>query len=682
LRNGRAWASPRHPARRQDWYLLAYGHDYKAALRDAARIFGAQPLPPRFTLGYWWSRYWAYTDREIEELVNNFNTMKVPIDVMVVDMDWHLEGWTGYTWDKRYFPDPDDFLRWLKSQDLKITLNLHPASGVGKHEEQFKKMAAELGIDPDSVERIRFDCTDPKYMDAYFKHLHQPHEDAGVDFWWIDWQQGSKSKIEGLDPLPWLNILHWQDIENRRKSLRPLILSRFGGIGAGRYPLGFSGDTDSLWETLAFQPYFTSTASNILFGYWTHDIGGHAPGCAIPSELYTRWVQFGVYSPIIRTHTTKNPEAERRIWAYPPPYSEIMMNAIRHRYEMVPYTYTENRKCYDTAISLCRPMYYDNPESDAAYKAQSQYMFGDEMLVAPVIAPVDAADEMAEVKVWLPEGTWFDTAVGLIDKGGHIIKRRYNIYEVPVFVRSGAIIPGQQAPLRLRPGCYRDLMVTVYPGVRGSYTLYEDDGVSRDYGRGGFAEIPLSHEEVKGVRRITIGKARGAYNGFEPKRSLEIRLAASIPPVSVKANGKRLKWAYRLGRSGWAYDGDNATTIIRVPVFDITKGLTVEVARDASVPASAALGLKGLASRLRATKEYSAAHILERVIVEAAQTGNRISRKPSAFLGEVRKLGSIMNQLPAALRLTPKTGQIPLKKVETAISIINTTVNEFKHVLI
>lgn len=677
----RLWAASRHEVKRQDLYLLAYGHDYKGALRDAAMIFGAQPLPPRYTLGYWWSRYWAYTDKEVEELVASFNMLKVPIDVMVVDMDWHLEGWTGYTWDKRYFPDPADFLKWLKSQDLKITLNLHPARGVGKHEEQFERMADELGIDPNEVERIEFDCTSPAYMDAYFKHLHRPHEDAGVDFWWMDWQQGQKTKIEGLDPLPWLNILHWHDIENRDTSKRPLILSRFGGIGAGRYPLGFSGDTLSKWGTLAFQPQFTCTASNILFGYWTHDIGGHAPGCALEPQLFTRWVQYGIFSPIIRTHTTKNPEAERRLWAFPPPYSEIMMNAIRQRYEMVPYIYTENRKCHDTAISLCRPMYYDYPEVEDAYKATGQYMFGEEMLVAPVVAPMDAADEMAEVKVWLPKGEWFDTATGMLDKGGAWLRRRYHIHEAPAFVGPGAVIPGQKAPLRLTEGSYRDLVVTIYPGKSGEYVLYEDDGVSQDYMKGGFARIALSHKDFKGGKRIVIGGAKGRYKGFARRRSLEIRLPGAVPPSAVKAGGKPLAWAYRLGRSGWAYDGDNATTIIRVPRFDITKGLVVDVAPDASARSNEALGLKGLISRLRMIKEYTAAHKLERLIVDAAQTGNRISRAPGCFKAEMLKLRAIMKRLPEAMRRAPKTGQIPLKKVDTAVNIIKTTVREFKGVL-
>jgi alpha-glucosidase len=272
-----AWAAPRNKAKRCDLYFLAYGRDYRRALRDAAMIFGRQPLPPLFTLGYWWSRYWAYTDREFEQLVESFDKMKIPIDVLVVDMDWHLEGWTGYTWDRRYFPDPVDFLKRMKSRGLKITLNLHPAQGVGRHEEQFARMTRALGLHPARTKHIPFDCADPKYMRAYFAHLHHPHEKNGVDFWWLDWQQGRESRIEGLDPLPWLNRLHWEDMERRSRSARPLIFSRFGGIGSGRYPIGFSGDTYSIWESLQYQPYFTATASNALYGYWSHDIGGHAP---------------------------------------------------------------------------------------------------------------------------------------------------------------------------------------------------------------------------------------------------------------------------------------------------------------------------------------------------------------------------------------------------------------------
>jgi len=654
--HGRPWVKKRPGGRRQDLYLFAYGNDYKSALGESACIFGRQPLPPRYALGYWWSRYWAYTDKELEGLVEEFEQKQLPIDVMVIDMDWHLEGWTGYTWDRRYFPDPKEFLAWAKQKNLKVTLNLHPADGVGKHEEQFTKMARAMGMNPEKCDHVEFDCTAPRFMDAYFKILHHPMENEGVDFWWMDWQQGTKTKMPGLDALPWLNYLHWEDMKARDKSMRPLIFSRFGGIGAGRYPIGFSGDTYSIWDSLAFQPYFTATASNVLFGYWSHDIGGHMPG-AIEPELYMRWIQYGVYSPILRTHTTRNDQAERRFWEYPNPYSTIMMDAIRKRYEMTPYIYTENRKCYDTGISLCRPMYYDYPEEKEAYKATNQYMFGDSLLVAPVIRPVDEDDGMAMTDVWLPKGKWLDTAMGIADKGNRKFSRWYTLSETPVFVRPGAIIPGQKISQRLETGSYRDLAVTVYPGADGAYDLYEDDGISQDYMNKSFSLIPIRYSEQKTKNKITISPAKSSFDGFLKQRSLEIRIPFSVPPLEIKAGGKGLKWSYRLGDKGWTYDGDTATTIIRINKLDVTRGLVVEIIPHKTFPPKMLMGLKGLLARLECVRHIitvaaqgASAHPRERLAVEAAQTGNRISRNPGTALSELKRLREILARLPGEFR--------------------------------
>ncbi len=652
------WVEPRPVGEYRDWYLLVHGHDYPAALADAADVFGRQPLPPRFAFGYWWSRYWAYTDRELEELVRQFDSHDVPLDVMVIDMDWHLEGWTGYTWDRRYFPQPNEFLCWLKSRDLKITLNLQPADGVGKHEEQFYAMAQALGLNPRKIDRVPFDITDPHYLQAYFDILHHPLEEAGVDFWWMDWQQGQTTAMHGLDTLPWINHLHWRDMVRnlQRKGKRPLIFSRFGGYGAGRYCVGFSGDTYSVWDSLQFQPYFTATAGNVLYGYWSHDIGGHQPG-AIEPELYTRWIQFGIYSPILRTHTTKNPTAERRAWAYPDPYGEVMMAAIRRRYEMVPYLYTEARRCYDTAVSLCRPMYYAYPEAQEAYAARDQYLFGEELLVAPVLTPVDPADDMATVSIWLPEGRWFDTARGCFEEGGQMVRRRYLISEVPVFVRPGAIVPGQRPSHRLREGAYRDLVVTAYPGGNGAYRLYEDDGVSRDYQGRGFSWIPCAQRETATRREITVGKAEGTYRGFKSKRSLEVRLPGAPPPKAVRVGNVKLQWAYRLEDAGWTYDGQTATVIIRLPQIDLTQGVTITVEKDATAPAELAHGLAGLLARLEVVSYYNTLatswlilHPQERQGIDAAQTGNRISHDPGSFTAEVVRLHKLLAALPKMLK--------------------------------
>ena len=192
--------------------------------------------------------------------------------------------------------------------------------------------------------------------------------------------------MPGVSPTWWLNYVHFTD--QQREGKRPLLFHRWGGLGNHRYQIGFSGDTISVWDSLAFQPWFTATAANVGYAYWSHDIGGHMPG-AVDPELYTRWVQFGAFSPILRTHTTKNPESERRIWAYPEPYSSILRSAFQLRYALQPYIYTEARRTYDTGVAFFRPLYYDWPEADAAYTSKGEYIFGDQMLAAPVTAPAD-----------------------------------------------------------------------------------------------------------------------------------------------------------------------------------------------------------------------------------------------------------------------------------------------------
>jgi len=647
------WVKERPEGKKQDLYFMAYGHDYKQALEDGAEVFGRQPIPPRYALGYWWSRYWAYTDQEIEELVDCFDAMKVPIDVMVVDMDWHLEGWTGYTWDKRYFPDPDEFLSELKRRNMKITLNLHPADGVGKLESQFEDMAKALGQDKDKIDKVEFNITDPKYMDNYFKILHHPEEKRGVDFWWMDWQQGESTAMKGLDTLPWINHLHWQDMEKNpeRGNKRPLIFSRFGGIGAGRYCVGFSGDTHSNWGSLAFQPHFTATASNVLYGYWSHDIGGHIPG-EIEPELYTRWMQYGTYSPILRTHTSKNPLAERRVWEYPSPYNKVMMDTIRKRYEMVPYIYSENRKAFDSGVSLCRPMYYDYPECKEAYKAKSQYMFGDHMLVAPVTEKLNEDDEMVEVSVWLPEGKWFDTALGAIEEGGKLISKKYLIDEVPVFVRPGTVIPGQTDTHRLDDKSIKNLLFTIYSGDKGTYNLYEDDGITTSYQDGNYAEITLSHNIENGVRKITIDEVKGEYEGFESIKNIEIRVAGEAPPKSVQLAGKNLEYSFRKEAETWSYNGATAETVIYLNEQDISAGLKIDIEQNSECDSSLAYGLKGLMNRMKKINYYNTIattfHIIhekERLGVEIAQAGNRISRNPEIFADEVKAAKAALKEM-------------------------------------
>ncbi|MEI2640626.1 MAG: TIM-barrel domain-containing protein [Microthrixaceae bacterium] len=433
---GRSWPTAREPGERIDIYLFAYGDSHVEALQAASRLFGPQPLPPRFTFGYWYSRYYPYTDAELLSVTDELDHFGIPADVLVIDMDWHRLGWTGYSWDKDLFPDPTATLQAVHDRGLKVCLNLHPADGVGSHEDAFEAMCDAMGLDPGETDRIPFDITDPNFVDAYLRLLHHPEEDRGVDFWWMDWQQGMDTQLSGLDPLAWLNHIHWDDASRRRPTRRPLIFSRWDGLGAGRHPIGFSGDTYATWESLGFQPGFTATAANVLYGYWSHDIGGHIGSTPDP-EMYARWLQFGAHSPMLRTHGTLDPLAERKVWEFPNPYRAIMIDTIRRRYELIPYIYGECRRGLDDGRSLVRPMYHEHPESECAYDLPGQYYFGADMIVAPVVEPI-GEDSMGAVSVWLPEGEWFDTAHGgtlsIKSPSGESFKRRYLLSETPAFV--------------------------------------------------------------------------------------------------------------------------------------------------------------------------------------------------------------------------------------------------------
>ncbi len=401
------WVMERPAGDRLDWYFFGYGHDYKKALGDFVVVAGRIPLPPRFAFGTWWSRYWAYSDQELDELVRGFHENDTPLDVFVIDMDWHPTyrqnwfsqekdqsghtlGWSGYSWNRLLFPDPDAFLKNLHDDGLKVTLNLHPASGVQPFEDAYPAMAHAMGIDPATKKYVPFDITDKKFARNYFDILHHPLERQGVDFWWLDWQQEANTRTAGVNPTWWLNYTHFTDQAMEGK--RPLLFHRWGGLGNHRYQIGFSGDTISVWESLAFQPGFTAQAANVGYAYWSHDIGGHMPGAVAP-ELYLRWLQFGMLSPILRTHTTKNPDSERRIWAYPEPYAGLMRDVFRERYAIQPYIYTEARRTYDTGVAFLRPLYYDWPEAPEAYTHGGEYVFGENVLAAPVVQAADQIND-------------------------------------------------------------------------------------------------------------------------------------------------------------------------------------------------------------------------------------------------------------------------------------------------
>lgn len=684
------WVISRHKAARQDWYFFGHGHDYRQALKDFTLVAGKIPMPPRFAFGTWWSRYWAYTDAELKELVEEFESHDVPLDVLVVDMDWHITfgtkwsdkkfdqsghtlGWTGYTWNKAYFPDPEGFLHWCKEHGLKTTLNLHPAGGVQPHEEHYAEMARAMGIDPSTQKYVPFNITDKKFAENYLKILHYPLERQGIDFFWLDWQQEQTTAVEGLNPTWWLNYVHTSDMERRGK--RPLIFHRWGGLGNHRYQIGFSGDTISVWESLAFQPYFTATAANVGYGYWSHDIGGHMPGEVSP-ELYARWIQFGTFSPILRTHTTKNPNAERRIWAYPADYFQAMRDAFLLRYAMIPYLYTSAREAYDTGISICRPLYYDYPEAEEAYGARNEYMFGDLLLVAPITSAGSAETGLAQESVWLPEGKWVEWYTGTLLKGPGNFDRSFALDEIPVYVKAGAVIPMQPKMQHSGEKPIDPLILTIFPQEEGSEKLYADEGDSLGYKKNECAWTEIRHfQQPDGKLKIEISPAQGSYPGMPNARSYQIRLVGSWPPSRVWCNGRTIAFARDGTSPGWTYDGNKITPIITTPRFDVRRGVEVLVEFPKELTARMDL-LDGFAAK-RARLEWAMNQINSQwpgqwspdALVELVQTGTRLAIDPGSAGGELEKFQS---GIPAVINAIGNIGLKPdvLKKIQDGLKSV------------
>lgn len=523
-----------------DGYLFAYGHDYEGAVKALYMLSGKQPLLPRWALGNWWSRYYRYTDDEYLKLMDRFADEGLPFSVAVIDMDWHVvdgeevdesgkTGWTGYTWNKELFPDPEGFLKKLHERKLMVTLNDHPADGVQAYEELYPAMADFLEHATDSKAPIHFDITDPNFLAAFLEVLHRPLEKQGVDFWWVDWQQGEHSRIPGIDPLWVLNHFHF--IDNKLHFKRPLTFSRYAGPGSHRYPVGFSGDSIVTWASLAFQPEFTATASNIGYGWWSHDIGGHMGGVK-DDELTARWVQLGCFSPISRLHSSNSQWTRKEPWTYGPAAANVMTEALRFRHRLMPYLYTMNARSAMEGTPLVRPMYWAYPERDEAYSVPNQYLFGSELIVIPITAPQDPKLRLAKTKGWLPPGKYVDIFTGAKYDGNRALWISRRLEDYPVFAKEGSIIPLDAQSVPGNGGeIAKDIEVLVVVGADGEFELLEDDGTKGTANDVKWAKTLIKYTQATGTLTIESNTPR-----IVPKRAWTVTFLGMNTPHEVKVS--------------------------------------------------------------------------------------------------------------------------------------------------
>jgi alpha-glucosidase len=400
------------------------------------------------------------------------------------------------------------------------------------------------------------------------------------------------------------------------------------------------------------------------FGYWSHDIGGHMNGPVEP-ELYTRWVQFGAFSPVLRTHTTKNPEAERRIWAYPPAYADAMRDAFLLRSALIPYLYTASRRTYDSGVPFLRPLYWDYPESDEAYSVKDEYLFGDELLVAPVVTPRRAETGLATRVVWLPPGTWIEWFSGRSLQGPASVPRSFGLDEIPVYVKAGSIIPMQRPVSRAgdHPAA-TPLVLSVFPMGHSTAGLYEDQGDSIAYQSGEGAWTTVRSSRDGEARVIRVEPVQGSYPGMPASRAIEVRLRGTLPPARVQVDGhpvaavtpaererQRRTGAPASGPQVW-YDGETATCVIEIPPVAVTTAVEVRADLGASSETDAD-GLAGIERRLHELHDLVNAGWPKAqppaLLTELAQTGDRMMLWPSRARAEVESLRAKLPALRAAV---------------------------------
>ncbi len=559
-----------------DWYFFGYGSDYKAAFSAFSTISGPVPMPRKHVLGSWYCRWHKYTADDFREIVNEYRKHEFPLDVMVMDMDWHtidnattgyghanMLGWTGYTWNRELIPDPIELLKEFKEDKIFVTLNDHPCDGVREHEDCYSQFMHLAGKRHDKRKNLPYDAGDRKYMDAFFKAALGPLEKQGVDFWWVDWQQDYiypyVRGVPNLRHLPWLNYLYYRKSEKQKR--RGQAFSRWGGWGDHRHPIHFSGDATANWKMLAFEIPFTLASGNAACFFWAHDIGGFY-GDRDP-EAYTRWVQFGALSASLRLHSTGE-KLDRRPWLWGEPMAKSMRAAFHLRSILMPYIYTSVRNCHDKNLPLLRPMYIEDPCEEAAYKHRYQYYFGNDILVSPIITPGEGSEMIAQKTVWFPKGYWYNMFTGerFTGKCEKIVSAGIN--EFPLYARGGTPIPMQAYTARMTSTPLETLIIRCYPGEANESVLYEDDGQSNAYLKKQCSWTRLGYRRVANGVIVRIEAASGRFTGQAQKKAYRIEL-----PCTQKANSAMLNGV----SVSFEYDAKTLTNVIAVPLCSINKSI-------------------------------------------------------------------------------------------------------------
>jgi alpha-glucosidase len=599
-----------------DYYFID-GPDPKQVIARYTQLTGRMPLPPLWALGYHQCRYSYYPESRVRFIADNFRERRIPADVIWLDIHY-LDGYNPFTWDPVRFPDPRRLLSDLRKQGFRTVtiVDPHPKkqpgwsvydSGLaGNH---FVKKpdgsVLEAPVWPSQAEKNPGPSVFPDFSRPatreWWGSLFKDLLDTGVAGIWNDMNEPAlfigptwtmpldvRHDNEGLptDHREIHNVYGMQMARSTFEGLkrlqpgeRPFVLTRATFAGGQRYSALWPGDNVSTWTALQGSIPMLESLGLSGMPFVGVDIGGFAD---VPTaELYTRWLQTGVFYPFMRTHSTFGTD-DQEPWSYGVPHEIINRQAIELRYRLLPHIYNVMQQTSETGLPAFRPLFLEFPADDRTWDQDDQFMFGSDLIVAPVLKPGER-----ERSIYLPKGTWYDFATGRAYAGEQSITLPVTLSSLPIFVRAGAFI--FQQPVVQHTGEMRGqaLRVSVYPAASSAATLYEDDGHSFDYTKGTFLKRRFTQTRTSDPngrdQRATmeIAAPEGSYRPDGRPLVLQVRWTGEARSVSA---GSSATAAVKLERvspadlerreSGWTLT-DDGFVVIKVP--DRFDGLAVVI---------------------------------------------------------------------------------------------------------
>ena len=538
------------------YYVIA-GKDWPSIMQSYTQLTGRQPLPPRWALGNLQSRMAYRNQKETDSIVTLMQKKDFPIDAIIIDFYWFGDSIKGHLgnldWYKRNWPDPVGMISKFKKNGVKTILITEPY--VIDSLPNYKDADAKKIFVTDSTGKTYLDkqfyfgagslidIFKPAARD-WFWQKYKKQIDIGVAAWWGDLGEpeshpadiyhvnGKADQVHNIYGHNWDKMLFDKYAENYPRT-RLFHLQRSGFAGSQRfaaYP--WTGDVSRSWGGLQAQLPLLLTMSMNGLGYIHSDAGGFAQGVK-NDELYTRWLQFAVFTPILRPHGSDIP-SEPVFWNEKT--QDIVRNYMKLRYAMMPYNYTLAWQNATTGNPLMRPLFFNYANDTATLRISNEYLWGDNMLVAPVIVK-----GITKLKIYLPEGKWFDFNNGKEYSGKQWIEYPLILEQLPVFVKAGAFIPMMKPINTVDNYTSEEFIIRYYPKGNSDFVQYEDDGLDNLALKENNYEL-ISYKGIEKDQKINIILTKqGRWKGMPAERKMTFEVKKNKGPAKVMINGKIIK---------------------------------------------------------------------------------------------------------------------------------------------